>query len=127
MYDVTIKRSFSAAHTLRNIGGQCETLHGHNFVVEVTVAGEKLNREGVIIDFRILKQWTDQVLESLDHKYLNDIPYFKEISPSSEQIAKYIYDWVNSQTEPLDLTVACVTVWESENAKATYRGGIQKQ
>ncbi len=121
MYEVTIKRSFSAAHTLKNIGGQCETLHGHNFVVEVTVSGQKLNGEGVLIDFRILKQWTDQVLVSLDHQYLNDLPYFKDINPSSEQIAKYIYDWIGGRTKSLDLVVASVTVWESENAKATYR------
>jgi len=127
MYDVTIKRSFSAAHTLKNIGGQCETLHGHNFIVEVTVSGRKLNGEGVLIDFRILKQWTDQVLESLDHQYLNDIPYFKDINPSSEQIAKYIYDWIGDRTKPLNLVVANVTVWESENAKATYRGEMQER
>jgi 6-pyruvoyltetrahydropterin/6-carboxytetrahydropterin synthase len=122
MYNVTIKRSFSAAHILQNIGGQCETLHGHNFTVEVTVAGSQLNPEGVLIDFRILKQWTDQVLESLDHKYMNEIPYFKDINPSSEQIAKYIYDWIEGQVQAIDLTVACVTVWESENARATYHG-----
>jgi 6-pyruvoyltetrahydropterin/6-carboxytetrahydropterin synthase len=127
MYDVTIKRSFSAAHTLKNIGGQCETLHGHNFIVEVTLSGQKLNEEGVLIDFRILKQWTDQVLESLDHQYLNDLPYFKDINPSSEQIAQYIYDWINGRKEMPDLVVASVTVWESENAKATYRGGMQEQ
>jgi 6-pyruvoyltetrahydropterin/6-carboxytetrahydropterin synthase len=122
MYNVTIKKSFSAAHILRNIGGQCETLHGHNFTVEVTVAGSQLNPEGVLIDFRILKQWTDQVLESLDHKYMNEIPYFKDINPSSEQIAKYIYDWIDGQVQAIDLAVACVTVWESESARATYHG-----
>ncbi len=68
MYEVTINRSFSAAHTLRDVGGKCESLHGHNFRVEVTVAGESLNGEGLLVDFRLLKRWTDETLEMLDHR-----------------------------------------------------------
>jgi len=126
MYDVTIKRTFSAAHVLKNIGGQCESLHGHNFVVEVTVTGSQLNQEGVLVDFRVLKTWTDQVLSALDHKYMNDIEYFKDINPSSEQIAKYIFDRIDEQVATFNLAVAGVTVWESESAKASYRGGQKR-
>jgi 6-pyruvoyltetrahydropterin/6-carboxytetrahydropterin synthase len=126
MYDVTIKKTFSAAHVLKNIGGQCETLHGHNFVVEVTITGSQLNSEGVLVDFRVLKTWTDQVLSTLDHKYMNDIPYFSNVNPSSEQIAKYIFDRIDEQIAPLDLAVAEVTVWESESARASYRGGQKR-
>ena len=63
MYEVTIRRSFSAAHTLKEIGGKCEELHGHNFVVEVSVTVPDLNREGLAIDFRVLKRWTEEILE----------------------------------------------------------------
>ena len=64
MYEVTIKKSFSAAHLLKEIGGKCEELHGHNFLVEVSVAAESLNEEGLLIDFRVVKRWTDEVLEA---------------------------------------------------------------
>ena len=70
MYEVTIKRAFSAAHSLKEIGGKCEKLHGHNFTVEVSVATEQLNSEGLVVDFRVLKDWTEQTIKEFDHKYL---------------------------------------------------------
>lgn len=120
MFEVTIKKSFSAAHVLKEIGGLCEDLHGHNFVVEVTVKGESLNREDLLIDFRILKRWTNEILEQLDHKYLNEIEFFKGMNPSSEQIARYIHNRLTDNIKSINLSVARVTVWESENARVDY-------
>jgi 6-pyruvoyltetrahydropterin/6-carboxytetrahydropterin synthase len=120
MYEATIKKSFSAAHILKEIGGKCEDLHGHNFVVEVTVKGESLSKEDLLIDFRILKRWTNEILEQLDHKYLNQIDIFKGINPSSEQIARYIHDRLTDNMKSMNLKVSRVTVWESENARVAY-------
>ncbi len=122
MYEVTIKKSFSAAHVLKEIGGKCEDLHGHNFLVEVTVAGNALNEDDLLIDFRDLKKWNNEILDHLDHKYLNEVEVFKDINPSSERIARYIYDRLMKkfQTLNLVLTVSRVTVWESDNARVTY-------
>jgi 6-pyruvoyltetrahydropterin/6-carboxytetrahydropterin synthase len=120
MYEATIKKSFSAAHILKEIGGKCEDLHGHNFVVEVTVKGESLNKEDLLIDFRILKRWTNEILEQLDHKYLNDIEMFNGMNPSSEQIARYIHDRLTDNMKSMTLKVSRVTVWESENARVAY-------
>lgn len=120
MYEVTIKKSFSAAHVLKEIGGKCEELHGHNFVVEVSVASCELNAEGIVIDFRILKKWTDDVIKELDHKYLNDIQCFEGMNPSSENIARFIYDRISKKSRRYHLTVSRVTVWESENARVSY-------
>ena len=120
MYEVTIKKSFSAAHILKEIGGKCEELHGHNFTVEVTVAAPSLNSEDLLIDFRLLKGWTNEILDGLDHKYLNEIDCFREMNPSSEQIARYIYDRLVEKVTPLNLSLTRVTVWESENARVSY-------
>ncbi len=120
MYEVTIKKSFSAAHLLKEIGGKCEELHGHNFLVEVSVAAESLNSEGLLIDFRVLKRWTDEVLEQLDHKYLNELEYFKSINPSSEQIARFLYDRIGEKARQANVTLSRVTVWESENSRVSY-------
>ncbi len=120
MYEATIRKSFSAAHILKEIGGKCEDLHGHNFVVEVTVKGESLNKEDLLIDFRILKRWTNEILEQLDHKYLNDIEMFNGMNPSSEQIARYIHDRLTDNMKSMTLKVSRVTVWESENARVAY-------
>ena len=121
MYDVTIRKTFSAAHILKEIGGKCEEMHGHNFTVEVTVAGPSLNSEDLLIDFRVLKGWTNEVLEEMDHKYLNDVECFKGMNPSSEQIARYIYNRLAEKAASLKLTLAQITVWESENARVSYR------
>ena len=120
MYEVTIKKSFSAAHLLKEIGGKCEELHGHNFLVEVSVVSESLNSEGLLIDFRVVKGWTDEVLEQLDHKYLNEIEYFKSINPSSEQLARFLYDRISEKSRQMNVTLSRVTVWESDNSRVSY-------
>jgi 6-pyruvoyltetrahydropterin/6-carboxytetrahydropterin synthase len=120
MYEVTIKKSFSAAHLLKEIGGKCEELHGHNFLVEVSVVSESLNSEGLLIDFRVVKRWTDDVLGQLDHKYLNEIEYFKCINPSSEQLARFLYDRISEKSRQTNVTLSRVTVWESDNSRVTY-------
>jgi len=120
MYEVTIRKTFSAAHILREIGGKCEHLHGHNFIVEATVRGESLNGEDILIDFRDLKKWTHEILEAFDHKYLNEIEVFNGINPSSERIARFIHDRLADKIKSTGLNVARVTVWESENARVAY-------
>ncbi|MHB9098931.1 MAG: 6-carboxytetrahydropterin synthase QueD [Syntrophales bacterium] len=120
MYEVTIKKSFSAAHLIREIGGKCESLHGHNFLVEVSVAAESLNEEGLLIDFRIVKRWTDEILTQLDHTYLNELEYFKNMNPSSEQIARLLYERIGEKARQAKTRLSRVTVWESENSCATY-------
>ena len=122
MYEVTIIKSFSAAHVLAEIGGKCEELHGHNFKVEATVAASDLNSTGLLIDFRIFKKWLDEILEDIDHKHLNIIPLFAGINPSAENIAKYIYAKMELKvkTAKASVNVVRVKIWESENAAVTY-------
>jgi len=120
MYEVTIIKEFSAAHMLAAIGGKCEELHGHNFKVEVTVAARNLNSEGILIDFRDVKQWLQTILDRLDHKHLNQIAFFDGINPSSENIAKYICGEMQLQAAQTGVRVARVKVWESENAVVAY-------
>ncbi len=120
MYKVTVIKSFSAAHVLENIGGKCEELHGHNFKVEVTVAAPKLNPAGLLIDFRVLKKWLAEILEDIDHKYLNTLPFFAGINPSAENIARYISEKMEAEAKKVSVKVSKVKIWESENASATY-------
>jgi len=120
MYEVTIIKSFSAAHFLAEIGGKCEELHGHNFKVEATVAASDLSSTGLLIDFRVLKKWLDEILEEIDHKHLNIIPLFAGINPSAENIAKYICEKMEFKTAKARVNVVRVKIWESENAAVTY-------
>jgi 6-pyruvoyltetrahydropterin/6-carboxytetrahydropterin synthase len=121
MYEVKIKTDFSAAHCLREVGGKCESLHGHNFTVEVAVESEVLNQLGIVVDFRVLKAETQDVLQALDHRYLNELPFFQGENPSSENLARYIFEELTRRMGLKGCRMSWVSVWESENSRATYR------
>jgi len=120
MYHLSIITSFAAAHNLLHYQGDCENLHGHNWKVEVTVSADNLDKSGLGIDFRILKKLTREVMNYLDHKYLNDLDAFKDISPSSEQIARFIFERLEKLLQEYEVIIQKVTVWESDNAYAAY-------
>jgi len=122
MYEIAVTSHFSGAHRLRYLHGKCEELHGHNWKVEVSVVSNRLRKEGVVIDFGILKQKVEKILKSLDHTYLNDLPHFSGIEPSSENIAKYIFDRLKSELKGHSVNLKKVTAWESETSCATYFG-----
>jgi len=120
VYEITIQSHFSAAHRLRYLHGQCEELHGHNWKIEVSVTSRRLGKDGVALDFGILKQNVAKVLHTLDHKFLNDLPYFQKREPSSENIAKYIFDQLQPEIRKRAVALKEVTAWESDTASATY-------
>ena len=120
MYDLMIESQFSSAHQLRGYKGKCENLHGHNWRVQVTVSSDKLDDIGIVIDFHELKKITGEVISSLDHSFLNEVFPFTEINPSSENIAKWIYESIKKKLDQDQCTVSSVTVWENETASATY-------
>jgi 6-pyruvoyltetrahydropterin/6-carboxytetrahydropterin synthase len=120
MFELKVVADFAAAHQLRNFEGNCEKLHGHNWKVEVTLCGDKLNKAGLLMDFREIKDATDRVLKELDHSFLNDLPPFKNESPSSENIAAYLYGKLSNELNTGDRRVSKVTAWESDSACASY-------
>ena len=120
MYEITILSHFSGAHRLRYLHGQCEDLHGHNWKIEVSVTSRRLGKEGVALDFGILKKEVAKILNTLDHKFLNELPCFSKREPSSENIAKYIFDQLQQEARKHAVTLKKVTAWESETASATY-------
>jgi len=120
MYQVSIQTSFAAAHFLRNYKGKCENLHGHNWKVEVTVSKKTLDNAGMAIDFSLLKQKTNKIVEKFDHSHLNEIPFFEETNPSSENIAALIFNLIEKELKGTTVTPISVSVWESETSKATY-------
>ncbi|HDM75128.1 MAG TPA: 6-carboxytetrahydropterin synthase QueD [Deltaproteobacteria bacterium] len=122
LYEVKIITGFAAAHNLRNFKGKCENLHGHNWKIEVVLRGHRLDDCDLLIDFAEVKAETNRILDELDHNYLNDIPFFQENNPSSENIARYIFEKLTSKFENKGISVYSVSAWESENACATYYG-----
>lgn len=122
MYELKVITQFAAAHQLRIFGGKCEKLHGHNWRIEVSLAGDKLNDGGLLIDFREVKEATDGILEELDHSFLNELPQFEDQSPSSENIAAYVFEKLSSKLNNKRIRVTKVTAWESDSAGVSYSG-----
>ena len=122
MYELKIITEFSAAHNLRNFRGKCEALHGHNWKVEVVISGRDLDESGVVLDFAEVKAATGEIMSEIDHRYLNDLPFFTEHNPSSENIARYIFQRLKEKIDNDRVRIRRVTAWESQDACATYLG-----
>ncbi|MDD5120617.1 MAG: 6-carboxytetrahydropterin synthase QueD [Candidatus Omnitrophica bacterium] len=116
MYSLRVEGAFSSAHNLRGYKGKCEELHGHNWRVQINIKSDRLDKIGMVLDFKLLKNKLSACLEQMDHKYLNKLPYFKKVNPTSENIAAYIYKKLIVQI-PL---LKSVTVWENNTSCATY-------
>jgi 6-pyruvoyltetrahydropterin/6-carboxytetrahydropterin synthase len=120
MYEVEIISGFAAAHLLRDYKGKCERLHGHNYRVHVTLRASSPGRGGMIIDFGDLKRASNQVLDRLDHAYLNEIPPFDTIEPSAENLARVIFEQIELLLGEHGPSLHSVSVWESDTSRACY-------
>jgi 6-pyruvoyltetrahydropterin/6-carboxytetrahydropterin synthase len=121
MHRIKIVSSFSAAHFLRGYQGKCENLHGHNWKVEVVVVSETLDALGMVMDFSELKKLTAAVLEELDHKHLNELTYFINDNPSSENIARHIFNTLKEKLGKKNCNLEEVSVWETDTSRASYK------
>ena len=120
MYELSIETGFASAHQLRGYKGKCEKLHGHNWKVQISVTAERLNEIDLAIDFHELKKIANDVISPLDHTFLNDIFPFTEKNPSSENVAKWIFETMKKKINDDNIRVSAVTVWESDTASASY-------
>ena len=120
MYEVFVRSHFSAAHHLRNYPGNCEKHHGHNWSIEVAVRCASLDNMGMGVDFRIIKKALSEVRSDLDHTDLNELPYFKEKNPSSENIAAYVYERLKPYFDGKQCRLHRVTVGETPETGVSY-------
>ena len=122
MFEVTVEEKFAAGHALRNYKGKCENVHGHNYRVEVTLSGEKLDETGLLLDFVELKKALFEIIDGMDHKFLNDVPPFDRLNPSAENMARFIFEELeNRLPAATPARVATVRLWETDGCSATYR------
>ena len=121
MFELKIVTRFAAAHQLKMVAEKCENLHGHNWKVEVRVEGKELNRAGVLVDFGELKKHVAEIMDTLDHRFLNEADFFgDDVPPSSENIALYIAKQLENRLDGSGVRVTRVSAWESEDSCATY-------
>jgi 6-pyruvoyltetrahydropterin/6-carboxytetrahydropterin synthase len=122
MFEVSVEETFAAGHSLRNYRGKCENVHGHNYRVQVTLNGPELDDIGLLVDFVQVKKLIMQVVERLDHQFLNDLAPFDVLNPSAENMAKYFYDEISGRLgQSTPVRVGQVQVWETDTTSATYR------
>ncbi len=126
MFEVAVERSFSAGHSLREYKGKCENVHGHNYKVRVTLEGERLASNGLLVDFVEMKKHLMTIIDRLDHQFINDLQPFTVINPSAENLAKYFYDELSSKLGEIGsgvpVRIAEVRIWETDTSIAAYRG-----
>ncbi|MBE0584815.1 MAG: 6-carboxytetrahydropterin synthase QueD [Desulfofustis sp.] len=122
MYDIFVKTHFSSGHHLRDYPGDCESPHGHNWNVTVTVRAEELDELGMGIDFKVLKKEVNKIIEFLDHKNLNELVAFSTINPSSENIARFIFEQLQTPLTHQRYRLHAVSVYETETSGLTYYG-----
>ena len=120
IFEVSIETEFSAAHALRGYPGDCARLHGHNWIVRVSVRCRELDETGIGIDFRVVKDHVKSVLKGLDHCNINELTPFQKVNPSSENIARYLYGEISRRLNSDRVKVAKVGVSETRDAGACY-------
>ncbi len=120
MYQISVEQHFDAAHFLRGYQGKCEAMHGHRFLVIVTVQATKLDEIGMAFDFTVLKKQVGEIISRFDHVCLNDVPPFDKINPSSENIASTVFKELQPKLAGAPATLTRVEVWESPTSRATY-------
>jgi len=119
MYRLSIDKTISAAHYLRDYEGPCARIHGHNWKVRVQVAATQLDKTGIVIDFDELEKITWQIIGRFDHQNLNEVHPFDNLNPTAENIVKYFYDQIRSVL-PKGVKLDSVILWENETYRVSY-------
>ena len=118
MYELTVERVFCAAHAIY-INGQREPVHGHNWRVRMTVAGETLDANGLLCDFHVLERELDRVIKRFDNGHFNEIPPFDRMNPTAEAVARHIAEDVIKKL-PKSVRLQRVSVTEAPGCEAAW-------
>jgi len=120
VFEVYVKTHFAAAHHLRGYAGDCARVHGHNWIIEVFVRCRELDQIGIGVDFRDIKTAVKEVLSTVDHFDLNELPAFRDTNPTSENIARFLYHELSRKLNTETARISKVKVSETPGAGAFY-------
>jgi 6-pyruvoyltetrahydropterin/6-carboxytetrahydropterin synthase len=120
IYEIFVTTQFAAAHSLPGYPGSCSRLHGHNWKIKVFVRSQELNALGMGLDFGLLEAGVQEILRELDHYNLNDLPAFKEASPTAENLARFLFEELSRRLNSEALRVSKVEVFETSGVGAVY-------
>jgi 6-pyruvoyltetrahydropterin/6-carboxytetrahydropterin synthase len=121
VYSTTVLTDFVAQHylTVPDAGPEGEP-HSHHFEVEVTFRGPELNEHDYLVDIDDADAALDSLVERYRDALLNDLPEFEGYNPSVERFARVVFDRVTDAVTDDTVTELAVTVWEDDEAAATY-------
>ncbi|BEU87616.1 6-carboxytetrahydropterin synthase QueD [Selenomonas sp. TAMA-11512] len=121
MYEIKVNAEFEAAHRVAGYPGKCDRLHGHSWKVEAIVRGKELDALGMLVDFKVVKGALNEILDTMDHQYLNELEAFQSVNPTAEHLAAYIYGKLKASSRDwADGKLHAIRVWESPRASVTY-------
>ena len=120
MYKINVISSFPGAHRLVNYPGACKNLHGHNWKVRAQLMTDKVDELGMAIDFKVVKEKLNCLMDMFDHQYLNELEWFKDQNPTSENIARVIYLELKKSLEKESVKISEIEVWESDFTSIIY-------
>ncbi|WP_297966212.1 6-carboxytetrahydropterin synthase QueD [uncultured Anaerovibrio sp.] len=122
MFEIHVSAEFEAAHRVAGYNGKCDRLHGHSWTVEAAVVGERLDKLGMLVDFKVVKGRLRELLEALDHQYLNELPAFADgHNPTAEHLAQYIYEeMARAEFFNNNVRLKHIQVWESPKSSVIY-------
>jgi 6-pyruvoyltetrahydropterin/6-carboxytetrahydropterin synthase len=123
MFEITVEATFSSGHFLRDYHGKCENPHGHNYRVLITLTGQELEPNGLLLDFKLLKQVLHPTVQYLDHNMINDLPPFTTLNPSAENLAKFFFDRTAGELQRMTsgrVRVKDCTIYETDTSFARY-------
>ncbi len=133
MIYITRKEHFSSSHKLENpslseekneeIYGKCNNLHGHNYYIEVTVAGTPDSDSQYVLDLKLLKKIIhDEVLSKVDHRFLNDLDIFKNMIPTTEVMSMVFWKILEPKIKSKNARLYSIRLYETEKNYVEYRG-----
>lgn len=120
MFEITVSQRFKASHAIRTISGDFEPNHIHDWRVDVTVGGRNLDSSGCVVDFALVQRYLRACLSAWDGKNLNELGMFLDIPPSTEFLAKCLYDQLFAVLAEEGISLKKATIWETENCSAAY-------
>ena len=119
-FEICVQTHFSAAHHLREYSGDCKNPHGHNWTVDVYIMCDRLNGIGIGIDFYDVENAVNAILKGLDHSDLNSLPQFQSENPSSENIARYLYEELTREINAEGIRVTKLRLSETPTCAVAY-------
>ncbi len=122
MYKLAVNREFIAQHFL--IGGDWGSenrKHSHNYRIEIQIKGNSLDNHGYLVDIENIKSNLDRLIAYYQDRTLNELPEFKDINPSIENLARISFQLLDRPVPETGTAALRVKVWEDDTAWVTYR------